>query len=372
MLSKMQPPDAGGSRLAIVFNGSPLFTGDAGSGESNIRRWIIENDWLETIVALPDQLFYNTGISTYIWVLTNRKEPHRAGKVQLIDGRQFYIKMRKSLGNKRNQLSEAQISDLVRIHGNFTHEETRDLTDEDPVTHQPRTRPQAVSKIFANSDFGYRKVTVDRPLRLNFAATDERIARLEDDKAFQNLAKSKKRPGPVHDAEVTAGQARQKAIRALLGLLSHSTGGKVMRSRDEFLETLSAETKARGVRLAAPERKMILSALSERDPQADICRDRHGNPEPDPELRDTETVPLHDDIDDYIAREVLPHVPDAWVDHTKTKTGYEIPLNRHFYVYEPPRPLHQIESDLQACQGPVGSARWRTVGLPGGGQVFCP
>ena len=350
MLSKMQPPDAGGSRLAIVFNGSPLFTGDAGSGESNIRRWIIENDWLETIVALPDQLFYNTGISTYIWVLTNRKEPRRAGKVQLIDGRQFYIKMRKSLGNKRNQLSEDQISDLVRIHGNFTHEETRDLTDEDPVTHQPRTRPQEVSKIFANSDFGNRKVTVEQPLRLNFAATAERIARLEDDKAFQNLAKSKKRPGPVHDAEVTAGQAHQKAIRALLGLLAHSTGGKVMRSRDEFLETLSTETKTRGVRLTAPERKMILSALSERDPQADICRDRHGNPEPDPELRDTETVPLHDDIDDYIAREVLPHVPDAWVDHTKTKTGYEMPLNRHFYVYEPPRPLHQIESDLQALE----------------------
>ena len=350
MLSKMQPPDAGGSRLAIVFNGSPLFTGDAGSGESSIRRWIIENDWLETIVALPDQLFYNTGISTYIWVLTNRKEPRRAGKVQLIDGREFYIKMRKSLGNKRNQLSEDQIADLVRIHGNFTHEETRDLTDEDPVTHQPRTRPQEVSKIFANSDFGYRKVTVEQPLRLNFAATAERIARLEDDKAFQNLAKSKKRPGPVHDAEVTAGQARQKAIRALLGLLSHSTGGKVMRSRDEFLETLSTETKARGVRLTAPERKTVLSALSERDPQADICRDRHGNPEPDPELRDTETVPLHDDIDDYITREVLPHVPDAWVDHTKTKTGYEIPLNRHFYVYEPPRPLHQIESDLQALE----------------------
>ena len=348
--SMLQLPPSGGSRIAIVFNGSPLFTGDAGSGESNIRRWIIENDWLETIVALPDQLFYNTGISTYIWVLTNRKEPHRAGKVQLVDGRQFYIKMRRSLGNKRNQLSEDQIADLVRIHGNFTHEETRDLTDEDPVTHQPRTRPQAVSKIFDNSDFGYRKVTVEQPLRLNFAATTERIARLEDDKAFQNLAKSKKRPGPVHDAEVTAGQARQKAIRALLGLLAHSTSGKVMRSRDEFLETLSTETKARGVRLTAPERKTVLSALSERDPQADICRDRHGNPEPDPELRDTETVPLHDDIDDYITREVLPHVPDAWVDHTKTKTGYEIPLNRHFYVYEPPRPLHQIESDLQALE----------------------
>ena len=216
MLSKMQPVDEGGSRLAIVFNGSPLFTGDAGSGESNIRQWIIENDWLEAIVALPDQLFYNTGISTYIWVLTNRKEPHRKGKVQLIDGRQFFRKMRKSLGNKRNELSPEQIDELTRIHGNFDDGETRPLTDEDPVTHEPRTRPRVVSKVFANEEFGYRKVTVERPLRLNFAATPERVARIEDERAFQNLAKSKKRPGPAHDAEVAEGQERQKAIRGLL------------------------------------------------------------------------------------------------------------------------------------------------------------
>ena len=158
MLSKMQPADDGGdgSRIAIVFNGSPLFTGDAGGGESNIRRWIIENDWLEAIVALPDQMFYNTGISTYIWVLTNRKEPHRVGKVQLIDGREFFTKMRKSLGNKRHELSQSQIDDLTVIHGNFLDGETRDLTDEDPVTHLPRTRPRVVSKVFNNSDFGYQ------------------------------------------------------------------------------------------------------------------------------------------------------------------------------------------------------------------------
>ena len=215
MLSKMQSVDEGGSRIAIVFNGSPLFTGDAGGGESNIRQWIIENDWLEAIVALPDQLFYNTGISTYIWVLTNRKAPHRAGKVQLIDGRQFFVKMRKSLGNKRNQLSQEQIDDLTRIHGNFQDGETRDLTDEDPVTHQPRTRPRVVSKVFANEDFGYRKITVERPLRLNFAATPERIARIEDERAFQNLARSsRKHPGPAHDAEVAEGKARQETQSA--------------------------------------------------------------------------------------------------------------------------------------------------------------
>ena len=352
MLSKMQPTDSngGGSRIAIVFNGSPLFTGDAGSGESNIRQWIIENDWLEAIVALPDQMFYNTGISTYIWVLTNRKEPHREGKVQLIDGRQFFTKMRKSLGNKRHELSQAQIDDLTAIHGSFLDGETRDLTDEDPVTHLPRTRPRVVSKAFDNSDFGYRKITVERPLRLNFAASPERVARLEDETAFINLAKSKKRAGPQHDAEVAAGKSRQELIGALLEALAEEMDGEVVNDRDTFLGVLSDIETTTGVRLATPERKAVLSALQECDPDAAICRDRNGNPEPDPELRDTETVPLNDDIDAYMEREVLPHVPDAWVDHPKTKTGYEIPLNRHFYVYEPPRPLDEIDADLHELE----------------------
>ena len=353
MLSKMQPvaeDGTGGSRIAIVFNGSPLFTGDAGGGESSIRQWIIEHDWLEAIVALPDQLFYNTGISTYIWVLTNRKEPRRRGRVQLIDGRRFFVKMRKSLGNKRNELSPGQIDDLTRIHGNLEDGETRVVTDEDPVTHEQRTRPRVVSKVFGNEDFGYRKVTVERPLRLNFAATGERIARIEDERAFQNLAKSKKRAGAAHDSEVTQGRARQEAIRALLRSLAGQTGGEVMRDREAFVEVLRGAERAAGVKLAAPERKTVLSALGERDPEAEVCRDGKGNPEPDPDLRDTETVPLSEDIDAYIAREVLPHVPDAWVDASKTKVGYEIPLNRHFYVYEPPRPLEEIESDLQALE----------------------
>ncbi len=353
MLAKRQPvrdDGTGGSRIAIVFNGSPLFTGDAGGGESSIRRWIIENDWLEAIVALPDQLFYNTGIFTYIWVLTNRKEPNRAGRVQLIDGREFYVKMRKSLGNKRNELSKAQIDDLVRLHGSFTEGETRDLTDEDPVTHEPRTRPRVVSRIFTNEDFGYRKITVERPLRLNFAATPERIARLDDEPAFQKLATSKKRDAAVREAEIAAGRSRQDLIRALLGLMSHSTDGAVVHDREEFLAALSESANDAGVRLTAAERNAVLAALAERDPQAEICRDRHSNPEPDPALRDTETVPLSEDIDEYMAREVLPHAPDAWINHTKTKIGYEIPFNRHFYVYEPPRPLEEIDADLQALE----------------------
>ena len=350
MLSKMQTVDEGGSRIAIVFNGSPLFTGDAGGGESNIRQWIIENDWLEAIVALPDQLFYNTGISTYIWVLTNRKAPRRAGQVQLIDGRQFFVKMRKSLGNKRNQLSQEQIDDLTRIHGNFQDGETRDLTDDDPVTHQPRTRPRVVSKVFANEDFGYRKITVERPLRLNFAATPERIARIEDERAFQNLARSRKHSGPAHDSEVAAGKARQETLRGLLQSIAQATGGEVMHDREAFAAALKDACRAAGLQLAASERKLVLAALGERDPQAEVCRNRRGEPEPDPELRDTETVPLLEDVDAYMAREVLPHVPDAWMDASKTKIGYEIPLNRHFYVYEPPRPLDAIKADLQELE----------------------
>ena len=336
MLSKMEPvteSGEGGSRIAIVFNGSPLFTGDAGSGESNIRRWIIENDWLETIVALPDQLFYNTGISTYIWILTNRKEERRRGKVQLIDGRQFFVKMRKSLGNKRNELSDEQIADLTRIHGNFEDGETRDLPYEDPVTHETLLRPRIVSKVFDNQNFGYRKITVERPLRLNFAATAERIAQLEEQRAFWKLD-----------------QQRKQAIRKLLETLHESTGGTVFDDRESLGSTLADAVKDRKMKLSTAERKAVLAALSERDPDAEICLDRHGEPEPDPELRDTENVPLCEDIADYMEREVLPHVPDAWVDATKTKIGYEVPLNRHFYVYEPPRPLEEIESDIQSLE----------------------
>ena len=203
MLAKMRAPKDGGSRLAIVFNGSPLFTGDAGGGESEIRRWIIENDWLEAIVALPEQLFYNTGISTYLWVLTNRKEKPRKGKVQLIDARPFWVQMEKSLGNKRRRIGDPSdkekdpdhIGELTKIFGDFRDGQTRTFTEEDPITHQPVQRQRVVSKIFDNEDFGYHKITVERPLRLNFQASAERIARLDDESGFKNLATSaKKRP----------------------------------------------------------------------------------------------------------------------------------------------------------------------------------
>jgi len=353
MISKMRQPKDGGSRIGIVFNGSPLFTGDAGSGESNIRQWIIENDWLEAIVALPDQLFYNTGISTYVWILTNRKESERKGKIQLIDARQFFVKMKKSLGNKRNKIGDVdegeadQIGDIARIHGAFKDGETRVFG----VNGDQKT--MVVCKIFDNADFGFSKITVERPLRLNFQANPERIARLDEETAFRNLASSNKKANKVRLQEIEEGKKRQEQMRALLKTFAEVSKGKLYTSRETFLADLKKLDRASGVRLTAPEQKAVLSALSERDESADICRDRHGNPGADADLRDTESVPLKEDVWKYFEREVLPHVPDAWIDPSKTKVGYEIPLNRHFYRYEPPRPLEAIEADIKTLENEI-------------------
>jgi type I restriction enzyme M protein len=361
MLAKMRAPQDGGSRLAIVFNGSPLFTGDAGGGESEIRRWIIENDWLEAIVALPEQLFYNTGISTYLWVLTNRKEKPRKARVQLIDARPFWVQMEKSLGNKRRRIGDPSdkekdpdhIGELTKIFGNFRDGQTRTFTEEDPVTHQPVQRQRVVSKIFDNEDFGYHKITVERPLRLNFQASAERLARLDDESGFKNLATSAKKDPAVRQQEIEAGQQRQEQIRELLRAFGKATKGKLFKDRKAFLTELRTLDRERDVRLSAPELKAVLAALGERDDSAEICRDRDGQPEPDTDLRDTETVPLKESIEAYFKREVLPHVPDARIDTTKTKVGYEIPLNRHFYRYEPPRPLEVIETDIKHLEDDI-------------------
>jgi type I restriction enzyme M protein len=358
MLGKRRAPEEGGSRIGIVFNGSPLFTGDAGSGESNIRQWIIENDWLEAVVALPDQLFYNTGISTYLWVLTNRKESRRKGKVQLIDARRFFVKMPKSLGNKRNKLGDPadrasepdQIGDITRIFGAFEEGETRSFTEEDPITKQPVERVRVVSKVFDNADFGFHKITVERPLRLEFQATQERLARLEAQSGFAKLATSTKKNEKARIEEIEAGKRRQDQIRNLLASFTQAHGATLYKERTAFLTALRDVDRAVGVRLTAPELKAVLSALGERDETAEICRDHNGDPEPDAELRDTESIPLKEGIAEYFRREVLPHVPDAWIDESKTKVGYEIPLNRHFYRYEPPRPLEVIEADIKTLE----------------------
>ena len=359
MLDKRRPPKEGGSRIGIVFNGSPLFTGDAGSGESNIRQWIIENDWLEAVVALPDQLFYNTGISTYLWILTNRKEPERREKIQLVDARQFYVKMRPSLGNKRNKIGDKeeggpdQIGEITRIFGDFKKNDEREFEVEDARTKKKVKKSFVISKIFDNADFGFHKITVERPLRLNFQATEERIARLEEENGFKTLATSNKKNEKVRLEEIELGKRRQDEIRDLLRALGDTSGGELYKDRKTFLADLKKVDEQLAVRLTASELKAIINALGERDESAQICRDRDDNPEPDPELRDTETVPLKESIEEYFKREVLPHVPDAWIDDSKTRIGYEIPLNRHFYRYEPPRPLEEIETDIKTLENDV-------------------
>lgn len=375
MISKMHPYKEGdedqlGSKIAIVFNGSPLFSGDAGSGPSNIRRWIIENDWLDAIVALPDQLFYNTGIYTYIWLVTNRKTPERRGKVQLIDGTRFFQKMNKSLNNKRNEITEEQIRHLTTVYGNNADGETAE------VQINEHTEERVISRIFENREFGFLKVTVERPLRMSFEATPERIAKLDEQTAFANLAKSKKRKDEaVIRREEEEGRKHQDAIRDVLAGLE--VNGAYM-DRAAFHDDMMEIAKKTKTKIPAPIKKAIYAALGERNPDAEICYDNKGNPEPDGELRDTENIPLPEGtalplpmdfgsdkpndrlvakfkptIENYMAREVLPHVPDAWVDYDKTKVGYEIPINRHFYVYKAPRPLNEIETDISKLEGEI-------------------
>jgi type I restriction enzyme M protein len=263
-------------------------------------------------------------------VVTNRKPKARKGKVQLVNAADLFQKMRKSLGNKRNELSQAHIDDVVRLYGEFKENER--------------------SKVFDNDDFGYRRIVVERPLRLNFQASPERIERVKEETAFQNLARSKKK-GKVAEQEVTEGQKVQERILAALATLD---AGRVWKNRDEFEQDLDGGLRAVG-RVPAPVRSALLSALSERDESADICTDSKGRPEPDPNLRDYENVPRKEGIPVYFDREVKAHVPDAWVDESKTKDGYEIPFTRHFYKYTPLRPLAEIEADIRRLEGEIQS-----------------
>lgn len=349
MISKMKPVKDGGSRIGIVFNGSPLFTGDAGSGESEIRRWVIENDWLEAIIALPDQLFYNTGIFTYIWIVTNRKSKQRRGKVQLINGVQFYRKMRKSLNNKRNEISPEFIDELTKVYGDFQDGQTRLLIADG------KEEEFVVSKVFDNSDFGYRQITVERPLRLNFQVSPERIARLKESNGFKNLASSKKKDKKAIAEDIDAGKKQQEKI---LQMLARFDACRVYLDRTSFLTDIAQHSDSQNLKLSSPLKKLVAASLSERDESAEICTDTDGNPEADPELRDYENVPLKESITEYFEREVRPHVPDAWINETIKdakdsligKVGYEIPVTRHFYRYVEPEPLDKIEMEIATLE----------------------
>ena len=321
MISKLKRPEEGGGRLAIVFNGSPLFTGGAGSGESEIRRWIIENDWLEGIVALPDQLFYNTGISTYFWIVTNRKRPERRGVVQLVDARELFVKMRKSLGEKRKEISPEQIAETTRLYGAFEDGER--------------------VKILPNESFGFQRITVERPLRLRYEVTEATPPAIGASAGWTKLTEPER--------------------LALVDRLA---------SLQAFSSTDRADVARRLGPLPKAIEKAAWDAIAVRDPDAPVISDRKGHPEPDPDLRDNENVPLpapangfDEDptarlasspyraaVDAYVVAEVLPYVPDAWVDHAKTKIGYEIPLTRHFYRYVPPRPLADIDAEIRVLE----------------------
>ena len=359
MLAHAKDLKEGGSRIAIIMNGSPLFTGDAASGESEIRRFILENDLLEALIALPEQLFYNTGIATYVWVVTNRKATERTGKVQLIDATSFWVPMRKSLGDKRREIPLERAQDILKILADFHDGDAR------TVTKEGKEEEVVVSRVYPTTHFGFRKITVERPLRLELQASPERIARLEQEKGFLRLAESRKR-GAAGAKEEAEGRALQEAIRELVRALPNTT----VKDREEFERLFDGAAKKAGMKLPAPAKKAILSAISERDETAAICRDKDGNPEADPELRDTESVPLPDGDDPvdsdgvpasvraFFDREVKPHVPDARINTAKRDSkdgqvgliGYEINFNRYFYRYTPPRLLEEIEADIRGIE----------------------
>ena len=334
MISKMKPVDQGGGRIAIVFNGSPLFTGAAGSGESEIRRWIIENDWLEAVVALPDNLFYNTGISTYFWIVTNRKSEERRGQVQLIDARGYFEKMRKALGEKRKQISEEQIAGITRLYADFKEGEH--------------------VKIFSNESFGYMRITVERPLRVKWTVDDTALEALAKSKVWKKWAETQQNCSPSQ----------------VFGL--SDVYERTWDSAADVLRDVSAVARlVWAIPVVVSKELVKLSMRSDAD--GELVTDKKGNPQADTDLRDNENVPLPEvpvtweadatgrldtpeyqsAVADYLDIEVLPYVPDAWVDYEKTKLGYEVPLTRHFYRYVPPRLLKEIDSEITQLEDEI-------------------
>lgn len=330
MISKMYDDDDG-SRIAIIFNGSPLFTGDAGSGESNIRRYIIENDLLEGIIALPTDMFYNTGIATYIWVLTNKKEEKRKGKIQLVNAGEYYQSMRKSLGNKRKEITTEQIADIKKIYENFEEGEN--------------------CKIFYNKDFGYRKVTIERPLKLSFIVNEEAIENVKNTTQFINMAVSKKKDEEVKAKEEADGREKQEKLLKLLG--SFDSGLQYM-DRDKFVKDLKVKAKEFDVALSAGLVKAIVNAIGVRNEDAVVCKDAKGNVESDSTLKDTESITLKDDVYEYFEKEVRPHVSDAYMDESSFgNIGYEIPFTRHFYKYEELRAFTDIMKEVESLESEI-------------------
>jgi type I restriction enzyme M protein len=307
IISHLKPVEKGGGRAAIVFNGSPLFAGGAGSGESDIRGWLIKNDLLETIIGLPNEIFFNTGIATYIWIITNRKSPARKGKVQLINGADLYVKRRKSLGSKRNELEEEHIKQIAKLYADFKEGE--------------------LCKIFANDDFSYREIIIERPLRRDYAATAERLARLKESRLLSKLT--------------------DKQAAKLLAAITSEVGGKVVKKRSSFFGAIEKALESADVGLRKSSAAKIADELSKTNPEGEIVLDDDGKTVPDSELRDYEIVPSDREIKEYFESEVKPHCPEAWISLEMPKSGYEIPFVRYFYKYQPPRELKHIDDDIR-------------------------
>jgi type I restriction enzyme M protein len=314
LVSKMRTAKEGGGRIGIVLNGSPLFTGGAGQGESEIRRWVLENDLVEAIVGLPKDMFYNTGIATYIWLLDNDKPQERRGKVQLVDATNKFTKMRKNLGDKRNEISPDNIDEIVKLYDAFEE------NDE--------------SKIFGIQDFGYTTITVEQPLRQNWSVKVDRIDTALDKRTLQKL-------GPMKL------ELLRESLHELATLDSATTT-----DLKQFTARIKQATAQH--ELNASQLKSLITGLAERDDTAPIQNDAKGNPVPDTDLRDTENVPLGRDIDEYIETEIAPHLGHFWVDRSKDKIGYEIPFTRHFYRFPPSRPLEEIDNDLNHLVKEIG------------------
>ena len=306
LVSKMRPVNDGGGRVGIILNGSPLFNGNAGSGESEIRRWLLEQDLVEAIIAMPKDMFYNTGIATYIWLLDNNKPANRKKKVQLIDGSSHFAKLRKNVGSKRNEISDQHLRDLVKLYDEFEEGE--------------------FSKIFNTTDFGYTTITVEQPLRQSWALSPDRIETALATKPIEKL---------------TAGE-REHIHQALLSESAKDDSP----TTDAAAFTNRVKTALGQTSLTTPQLKTLVAALGSRDKTAPIVTDAKGKPVADAGLRDTENVPLSENIEEYASREIAPHVDDFWLDRSKDKVGYEIPFTRHFYKYVPPRPLEEIDNDL--------------------------
>ena len=318
MISKMKPKEK--SRIAVITNGSPLFTGDAGAGESDIRKWMIENDLVEAIIALPNQLFYNTGITTYVWVLTNNKPTERVGKIQLVNAINFFKKMRRSLGYKRNYLCPEDIEDILKQYDKFEENE--------------------FCKLFENEEFGYTKVIVERPLQLNYQISEERLENLYSINSFSKLAESKKEnPEEKLEGEEAGKKKQEEIINALKKI-----GDKLYKNWDEFEKQVQEKTKQ--LKLTPGFVKNIILALSEHDETAEYVLDNKGKKKPDSNLKDSEKIPLKQNIKEYFEKEVLPYYSDAWMDRSKDKRGYEINFTKYFYKYVPPRKLEDIENDM--------------------------